>query len=439
MILHTLFESGITKVQDLENYVQEDIVHFGSRMGEIEKKLTTAYSDAAAALAGEGIVDDDQLFAEGDEDEGAFVMGGFAEAFGEDFLGLKALGIADEFGLSSLSIPRKLLRMRKARLDAERAKADQLDEILPYPLPPPLLPLRGDQIGHQIGLLRPFLENKFKALAVQQAAPPPPPSPSAAPPPPLLGPPALTGPSLLAPPALTGPPSLKPPTLTGPSSLSGPIINGLPPAPATAAPPISPLATPSSATTPSLPTMSSAVLEPQPMPPPPPLEVDPASLVMTDELPLASRCKLGSLGQVVKPGHAGGGSKKKGGSKASGAGAGAGGDGSAGSGNKGGSGAGKDGGGSKKKDKDKEGGGGGGGSKSKKAKVKMEGDGDGTSWDGRGSVAPSESPSSPKKIGRPPGRPPLAEGQKKKKPSKKKGAAAGGGEVQLPSMVAASA
>ena len=36
--------------------------------------------------------------------------GNFADSFGEDFLGLRALGIADEFGLSSLSVPKKLLR-----------------------------------------------------------------------------------------------------------------------------------------------------------------------------------------------------------------------------------------------------------------------------------------------------------------------------------------
>ena len=37
-------------------------------------------------------------------------MGNFADSFGEDFLGLRELGIAAEFGLSSLSIPKKLLK-----------------------------------------------------------------------------------------------------------------------------------------------------------------------------------------------------------------------------------------------------------------------------------------------------------------------------------------
>ena len=39
--------------------------------------------------------------------------GNFAESFGEDFFGLKELGIADEFGLSSLTIPKRLLKGKK--------------------------------------------------------------------------------------------------------------------------------------------------------------------------------------------------------------------------------------------------------------------------------------------------------------------------------------
>lgn len=38
--------------------------------------------------------------------------GNFSETFGEDFFGLKALGIADEFGLSSLTVPKRLLRKK---------------------------------------------------------------------------------------------------------------------------------------------------------------------------------------------------------------------------------------------------------------------------------------------------------------------------------------
>lgn len=66
-----------------------------------------------------GVIDDDALF--GDEVEGEdnpFVMGGFVDMFGEDFLGLRELGIASELGVSSLSVPKKLLRPKGARVGA---------------------------------------------------------------------------------------------------------------------------------------------------------------------------------------------------------------------------------------------------------------------------------------------------------------------------------
>ncbi|KAI0669507.1 hypothetical protein C8Q78DRAFT_1040274 [Trametes maxima] len=107
IILHTLFESGITRIGDLERYVKDDVVRYGGRLSDLEKKLANVYREATTEEAW----DDDALFRmEGEEEDGEFVMGNFAESFGEDFLGLKELGIADEFGLASLSIPKRLLK-----------------------------------------------------------------------------------------------------------------------------------------------------------------------------------------------------------------------------------------------------------------------------------------------------------------------------------------
>ena len=44
-----------------------------------------------------------------------FRRGDFADALGEDYLGLRELGIAAEFGMSSLTIPKKLLRGKKGQ------------------------------------------------------------------------------------------------------------------------------------------------------------------------------------------------------------------------------------------------------------------------------------------------------------------------------------
>ena len=45
IILHTLFESGITRVGDLEQYIQDDVVRYGSRLSELGKKLDNAYQE----------------------------------------------------------------------------------------------------------------------------------------------------------------------------------------------------------------------------------------------------------------------------------------------------------------------------------------------------------------------------------------------------------
>lgn len=46
IILHTLFESGVSKVQELERYVTDDIERNGVRLLELEKKLVNAYREA---------------------------------------------------------------------------------------------------------------------------------------------------------------------------------------------------------------------------------------------------------------------------------------------------------------------------------------------------------------------------------------------------------
>jgi hypothetical protein len=48
IILHTLFESGITKIQDLERYIKDDVVRYGSRLVDLEKKLVGAYREAVS-------------------------------------------------------------------------------------------------------------------------------------------------------------------------------------------------------------------------------------------------------------------------------------------------------------------------------------------------------------------------------------------------------
>ncbi|KAJ6472676.1 hypothetical protein C8R47DRAFT_1145847 [Mycena vitilis] len=45
IILHTLFESGIPRVQDLGRYISDDVERCGAHLGDLEKKLVGAYRE----------------------------------------------------------------------------------------------------------------------------------------------------------------------------------------------------------------------------------------------------------------------------------------------------------------------------------------------------------------------------------------------------------
>jgi len=131
--------------------------------------LDNAYREATTEEA----IDDDALFGNEDEEDNAFVMGDFTEAFGEDFLGLRELGIASELGLSNLSVPKKL--MRPKRQDARSALPNKPKEPPPpFPLPPDFIPISSSRMEEQvIGLLRPYYKSRFDALAASATPKPP--------------------------------------------------------------------------------------------------------------------------------------------------------------------------------------------------------------------------------------------------------------------------
>lgn len=128
---------------------------------------------------------------------------------------------------------------------------------LPYPPPSPFVPLRAGDIDDQIGLLKPYYNNRI-TLLVAASAPPIPVAPA-----PLPGP--ALGPSLV---------SLDP---------------SVPPPPPPTIPPGNQLASP----------------------PNPPAPV-PSDLILPDDAPNPIQLKMGPVGQIVKSSGTGGGTKKKG-------------------------------------------------------------------------------------------------------------------------------
>jgi transcriptional activator SPT7 len=126
---------------------------------------------------------------------------------------------------------------------------------LPYPPPPPFVPLRAGDVDDQIGLLKPYYHNRF-ALLVASSAPS-----IAVPPAPLPGP--------VLPSPLSANPSLPPPTLP-----------------------------------PGIQSASHGNTSNPPSAPP--------DLILPDDVPIPSQLKMSPIGQIMKSGGASGGTKKKG-------------------------------------------------------------------------------------------------------------------------------
>ncbi|THU83478.1 hypothetical protein K435DRAFT_831483 [Dendrothele bispora CBS 962.96] len=288
IILHTLFESGTSRIQDLERYISDDVERYGSRLGDLEKKIIGAYREATAVET----LEDEGLFEEEDEEEAsALALGEFGDNIGLDYFGLKELGIADEFGLSSLTIPKRLLKGKKRRNVENSPAAKPSEPPLPFPPPPPLIPLTSDRIPDQIGLLQSLYNDKLKALA-----PPPPPLPPTNQVSYGGGIPALTGPSI---PGLSGPaiPPLSGPTLTMPPPLTGPQIHPIPTAPTPGQQPAAAVPSqsiPSSYSTSATSSVTSIATLSAPPPAPP------RDLIIPDDAPTPAQAKMGPLGQIVK-------------------------------------------------------------------------------------------------------------------------------------------
>ncbi|EJD40346.1 hypothetical protein AURDEDRAFT_187007 [Auricularia subglabra TFB-10046 SS5] len=289
ILLHTLFESGTTQVSDLEKYVKDDIVRYGGRLGELERKLENAYREVTAVATDE--------MGEFDEESEDLVFGNFpTELDGEDFFGFKAMGLDKELGLASLSVPMRLWNAKK-RMQTAADTTGPSEPQLPYPPPPAFVPLESAKIGNQIGLLQAFYVDKARA-----AAPPPPPPPplpiNMLPPPP---PPVPVYPLHPPPP----PPVPVQPQLSNGFSLpsTSEIPFNLNPAAY-----VHPIPMPMHMPMPM--PMPAFTLPPAPMQAPP-AEPPPMAAVIPDDVPDAEHSKLGPLGQILQAGTAGGGSKKK--------------------------------------------------------------------------------------------------------------------------------
>ncbi|WVQ98831.1 hypothetical protein IAU59_005962 [Kwoniella sp. CBS 9459] len=156
IVLHALHQNGQIQTQDLETYLKDDIEREETKVAEMQRKIRQAFKEVTTAP----VIEDDMMFANNGE---MLTDGNFADELGEDFLGLRDLGIDKEFGLSSLTVPSSLFYGRRKRLGGN-ANGGTKEDVLEYPPPPPFIPLNATTLPtHLPALLHAFYAARVEA------------------------------------------------------------------------------------------------------------------------------------------------------------------------------------------------------------------------------------------------------------------------------------
>ncbi|GAA5870113.1 hypothetical protein JCM3774_002596 [Rhodotorula dairenensis] len=151
ILCRSLSENGVPSPDHLRAYVADDVDRYGSRLSDLLGRLERTRAEHLEAV---GDVDPaEQARAEellfGHDGEG-FVAGDFAARIGEDFFALADQGLDQELNLSTLVVPKWMLRGDPRPLESEATSS------LAYSPPPSFVPLTMDGVADQIGLLRPY-------------------------------------------------------------------------------------------------------------------------------------------------------------------------------------------------------------------------------------------------------------------------------------------
>ncbi|KAI8880280.1 Bromodomain-containing protein [Backusella circina FSU 941] len=104
IMLHSLYENGINGFSELEDYIMDDVVKYGTRLNDVKRKLEYTFKDLVSNSTDEVTTHNETMF----DDEQVLISGVFGDELGEDFFGFKELGIAQEYNMNTLNVPSKL-------------------------------------------------------------------------------------------------------------------------------------------------------------------------------------------------------------------------------------------------------------------------------------------------------------------------------------------
>ena len=213
IILHTLFESGITRVGDLERYIQDDVVRYGGRLSELGKKLDNAYQEIVRSVTSPlpcffaHSLTNRRTMAASSTTTLSSAMRSREKTILSLWVGLPtclgkiSLAFASSVSPQSsgyrISLSRRNFYARKEREWAQGVlyrtlnhcschlcspthprysylpcRSKPMEPPPPFPPPPAFVPLESTRMEDEIiGLLRPYYKSRFEVLAAQPKPP----------------------------------------------------------------------------------------------------------------------------------------------------------------------------------------------------------------------------------------------------------------------------
>ncbi|KAL1922061.1 uncharacterized protein VTP21DRAFT_10703 [Calcarisporiella thermophila] len=152
IILHSLYENGITSIRALDSYVTDEVGRrYGKKLQDIRQRLDSSYRELINQPMEVQPVDEDLIL----DNDDFFTSGTLGEEIGEDILGLREL-----VGIDSFAIPSKLWYGSGRSMAVKVPTGGPRGKPLPYPPPPPFPPVTDPE--SQIGLLRDYFQKKLE-------------------------------------------------------------------------------------------------------------------------------------------------------------------------------------------------------------------------------------------------------------------------------------
>ncbi|KAI5301409.1 Transcriptional activator spt7 [Ascosphaera pollenicola] len=158
IIRHTLNSVGLDP-ETLESYVTDDIERIGAKLGQLHERLKLHLAELLRPGLQDTSGDGSAMFNDGSEQ---FIGGDFAVDIDEDFFGFKELGLDQEFGLASLTVPLHLLQNRMYNAHRSQHPAALPNAAAAFPSPPKFPAITMENVSKQIGLVQKFLLAKLK-------------------------------------------------------------------------------------------------------------------------------------------------------------------------------------------------------------------------------------------------------------------------------------